>query len=75
LKPGVLRQSEYLIKGSDSVQIPFFCIPPAERDLVITNSYIYDPIVKNEESGCKAVFLEDYGTSEPTDALYPADIC
>jgi len=42
------------------------------HDLVITNSSIFAPVVKNENSGCLTLFLEDYGSGEPTDEMVDA---
>ena len=40
-----------------------------ENDLILTNEYIYDPIMKNENLNCHYIFQEKYGAGEPTDVM------
>lgn len=38
-------------------------------DLILTNEYIYDPIMKKENLECNYIFQEKYGAGEPTDVM------
>ncbi|MTI58626.1 MAG: 4-hydroxybutyrate dehydrogenase [Firmicutes bacterium] len=38
-------------------------------DLILTNEYIYDPVMKKENLTCKYIFQEKYGVGEPTDLM------
>jgi 4-hydroxybutyrate dehydrogenase len=40
-----------------------------ERDLVLTNEYIYLPFIKDVGLKCQFVFLEKYGTEEPSETM------
>lgn len=40
-----------------------------ERDLILTNEYIYDPVVRNCNLGCQTLFQEKFGAGEPTDEM------
>jgi len=42
---------------------------PGERDLVLTNEYIYDPLIKDCGLACKFVFQEKFGTGEPSEEM------
>ena len=41
-------------------------------DLIITNQYIYDPIMKPLGLKCDTLFQEKYGTGEPSDEMAEA---
>lgn len=41
-------------------------------DLVLTNGYIFDPYFSQMELKCRVVYLERYGTGEPTDLMAEA---
>ena len=43
-----------------------------EKDLIITNEYIYEPVNKTLNLPCKTLFQEKYGASEPTDVMIDA---
>ena len=38
-------------------------------DLILTNEFIYRPIMEKENLSCKYIFQEKYGTGEPTDIM------
>lgn len=40
-----------------------------EGDLILTNEYIYDPLMKAENLSCRYIFQEKYGAGEPTDRM------
>ena len=40
-----------------------------EKDLIITNEYIYAPANKEAGLACQTCFIEKYGTQEPTDVM------
>jgi len=40
-----------------------------EQDAVLTNEYIYDPLMKREALACAYIFQEKYGVGEPTDVM------
>lgn len=42
------------------------------KDLILTNEYIYDPIMKKEDLDCSYIFQENYGAGEPTDVMVDA---
>lgn len=42
------------------------------EDLILTNEYIYDPIMKKENLPCSYIFQEKYGSGEPTDVMADA---
>lgn len=42
------------------------------EDLILTNEYIYDPIMKKENLDCHYIFQEKYGAGEPTDVMVDA---
>ena len=42
------------------------------KDLILTNEYIYDPIMKKEDLDCSYIFQENYGPGEPTDVMVDA---
>lgn len=42
------------------------------EDLILTNEYIYDPIMKKENLACSYIFQEKYGAGEPTDVMVDA---
>ncbi len=44
----------------------------SEKDLILTNEYIYNPIMVNAGVPCKAIFQEKYGAGEPTDVMVDA---
>lgn len=43
-----------------------------ERDVILTNEYIYDPIMAAEHLKCGVIYQEKYGTGEPTDVMTEA---
>lgn len=43
-----------------------------EEDVILTNEYIYDPVMSAENLKCNAIFQEKYGTGEPTDVMVEA---
>ena len=43
-----------------------------ENDLILTNEYIYNPIMANANVACKTIFQEKYGGGEPTDVMVDA---
>jgi len=44
----------------------------SERDIVVTNDYIFKPWFGELSLACKVVCLENYGTGEPTDEMAEA---
>ena len=43
-----------------------------ESDLILTNEYIYSPVIERLELGCHTLFQEKYGMGEPTDVMVDA---
>lgn len=43
-----------------------------ERDVILTNEYIYDPIMAAEHLKCGVIFQEKYGAGEPADIMAEA---
>lgn len=43
-----------------------------DRDLILTNEYIYHPTIAGLNLGCKTLFQERYGAGEPTDVMVNA---
>lgn len=43
-----------------------------ERDLIVTNSWLYDPYMKPLNTGANVIFQEKYGAGEPTDIMIDA---
>ncbi len=43
-----------------------------EGDLILTNEYIYDPLMKTENLSCRYIFQEKYGAGEPNDVMLDA---
>ena len=43
-----------------------------ENDLILTNEYIYNPIMADAGVACKTIFQEKYGAGEPTDIMVDA---
>lgn len=41
-------------------------------DLILTNEYIYRPIMEKENLACRCIFQEKYGAGEPTDVMVDA---
>ncbi|MDO4616414.1 MAG: iron-containing alcohol dehydrogenase [Lachnospiraceae bacterium] len=41
-------------------------------DLILTNEYIYHPIVSDLDLGCQTIFQEKYGMGEPSDVMVDA---
>lgn len=39
------------------------------QDLIVTNEYIYRPVIAELNLGCQTVFQEKYGSGEPTDTM------
>lgn len=44
----------------------------SEKDLILTNEYIYDPVMAEAGISCPAIFQEKYGQGEPTDIMVDA---
>lgn len=42
------------------------------RDLILTNEYIYNPVIAKLDPGCKTLFQEKFGGGEPTDEMVDA---
>jgi len=47
-----------------------FC--PTERDLVLTNRYLFAPYFNPEAFPARAIFQEEFGSGEPTDVMVDA---
>ena len=45
-----------------------------DKDVIVTNAPIYEPILKPYHLPCKVVFQENYGTGEPSDTMMNAII-
>ncbi len=43
-----------------------------EKDLILTNEYIYQPAISALNLGCQTLFQEQYGAGEPTDVMVDA---
>ncbi len=43
-----------------------------EQDVILTNEYIYNPIMAAEDLKCAVIYQEKYGTGEPTDVMTEA---
>ncbi len=41
-------------------------------DLILTNEYIYNPVISDLNLGCQTVFQEKYGVGEPSDVMVDA---
>lgn len=41
-------------------------------DVILTNEYIYRPIMEKENLACRCIFQEKYGAGEPTDLMVDA---
>ena len=39
------------------------------KDLILTNEYIYNPVISSLDLGCQTLFQEKYGLGEPTDVM------
>ena len=39
------------------------------NDLVLSNEYIYEPLLKDVDPGCHVIYQEDFGKGEPTDTM------
>ncbi len=44
----------------------------SEDDLILTNEYIYNPLMKAAGISCKTIFQEKYGAGEPSDIMVDA---
>ena len=40
-----------------------------ESDLILTNEYIYDPVIAKLNLPCHTLFQEQYGAGEPSDIM------
>ena len=40
-----------------------------ESDLILTNEYIYDPVIAKLDLPCHTLFQEQYGSGEPSDRM------
>lgn len=40
-----------------------------QDDLILTNRYIYTPLIEKEKLSCTVIFQETYGVGEPTDVM------
>ena len=45
---------------------------PGERDLVLTNKYIYEPYLGQMGLPVHTIYQEEYGAGEPTDVMVDA---
>lgn len=43
-----------------------------QKDLIITNKFLFDPLLKPWVSDANCIFVEKYGTGEPTDEMVDA---
>jgi Alcohol dehydrogenase, class IV len=43
-----------------------------KQDLILTNEYIYRPVIADLELGCQTLFQEEFGGGEPTDEMVNA---
>lgn len=43
-----------------------------DEDLILTNEYIYRPVIENLGLGCQTLFQEKFGVGEPTDEMVNA---
>lgn len=43
-----------------------------EEDVILTNEYIYHPVMSAENLKCNVIFQEKYGVGEPTDVMIEA---
>ena len=43
-----------------------------KNDLILTNAYIYSPVIERLGLGCQTLFQEQYGAGEPTDTMVDA---
>lgn len=43
-----------------------------QNDVILTNEYIYRPVIERLQLGCHTVFQEKYGVGEPTDVMVDA---
>ena len=43
-----------------------------DKDLILTNEFIYDPFIKSLNLSCPVLFQEKYGAGEPTDIMIDA---
>ena len=43
-----------------------------EKDLILTNEYIYNPVMSNAGVKCKTIFQEKFGGGEPSDIMVDA---
>ena len=44
----------------------------SEKDLILTNEYIYNPVMAEAGISCPVIFQEKYGQGEPTDVMVDA---
>lgn len=44
----------------------------SEEDLIVTNQYIYEPVISSLGLPCQVLFQEKYGSGEPTDDMVNA---
>ncbi len=44
----------------------------SEQDLILTNEYIYHPVIADLNLGCQTLFQEKFGGGEPTDEMVNA---
>ncbi len=53
----------------DSVAAFSQALELGEKDLIITNQFIFDPFIKPLDLPCSVIFQEQYGSGEPTDVM------
>lgn len=41
-----------------------------ENDLVLTNKFIYEPLLEQIDPGCPVIYQEEFGDGEPTDLMF-----
>jgi len=49
-------------------------IPLTEKDLIVTNKWIYDPYIKPLGTKANVIYQEKYGAGEPSDVMIDAII-
>lgn len=64
LRPAISRYASFAEFAKD--------IALGERDLVITNEFIYEPYMKSAGASCHYLFQEKYGAGEPSDKMMNA---
>ena len=65
-KPFVVSTKIYQFDTLDAFIAEF---KPTAQDLVISNRFIYDPLIAPKNLPCKFIFQEKYGAGEPSDLM------